>query len=200
MTTPAFPERTAMTTTTTGTGALTLIATIAGHQALPAGLNTRLFDCVIEASNGDWEIFRNGSYTHSTLNLTRGTFVTSNTGAVLTLVAGTHTVRIGGTGDRANLWETEKLKRVVQVISAPATAGAVLGTDYVFLVSGTTTLTLPTAVGNTNQYTVKNTGGGVVSVASTSAQTFDTTASPITIPVAHTSLDFISDGSNWRII
>jgi len=92
------------------------------------------------------------------------------------------------------------ITRSVNVISTATSAGATSSTDYVYLVSGTTTLTLPTAVGNTNLYTVKNTGANTVSIATTSSQTIDGSTAPITLPVANTSLDLISDGSNWRII
>lgn len=91
------------------------------------------------------------------------------------------------------------ITRTVSSISAPATAGATASTDYVYFVSGTTTLTLPTAVGNTNEYVVKNTGAGTVTIATTSAQTIDG-SSTASLPVANTSLTLISDGSNWRIV
>ena len=87
------------------------------------------------------------------------------------------------------------ITRIVSSISAPATAGATASTDYIYFVSGTTTITLPTAVGNTNRYSIKNTGVNTVTVATTSSQTIDgsTTAS---LPVANTSLDLISDNAN----
>lgn len=91
------------------------------------------------------------------------------------------------------------ITRSVNSISSPATAGATAKTDYVYLVSGTTTLTLPTAVGNTNLYSVKNIGTNTVTIATTSAQTIDG-SSTVTLPVKYTSLDLISDGSNWNII
>ena len=106
MSTPVFPERTAQTTTSTGTGTLTLAGAIAGHQSLGASQNTRLLDYVIEASDGAWEIVRNGVYTHTGTLLTRGTFVASSTGTALALPAGTHTVRIGPIGSRASKWDT----------------------------------------------------------------------------------------------
>lgn len=89
--------------------------------------------------------------------------------------------------------------RSVNSVSTATTAGSTMATDYVYLVSGTTTLTLPTAVGNTNLYTVKNTGVATVTIATTSAQTIDGSSSA-SLPVANTSLDLISDGSNWRIV
>jgi hypothetical protein len=90
--------------------------------------------------------------------------------------------------------------RSVNVVSTATAAGSTAGTDYVYLVSGTTTITLPTAVGNTNRYTIKRSGTGVVSIATTSSQTIDGSSSPITINVQYVSLDFISDGTNWEII
>jgi len=89
--------------------------------------------------------------------------------------------------------------RSVNSININTTAGKTAATDYVYLTSGTTTLTLPTAVANTNLYTVKNTGVATVTVATTSSQTIDGSASA-SLPVANTSLSFISDNTNWRII
>jgi hypothetical protein len=91
------------------------------------------------------------------------------------------------------------ITRSINSISSPATAGAGDFTDYVYLVSGTTTLTLPTAVGNANKYAVKNSGSNTVTIATTSSQTIDG-SSTATLPVANTSLDLISDGANWKVI
>lgn len=88
--------------------------------------------------------------------------------------------------------------RSINSVSADTTAGATAGTDYVYLVSGTTTITLPTAVGNTNLYTIKNIGTGVVTIATTSAETIDND-STIIMPVRYTSVDVISDTANWNI-
>jgi hypothetical protein len=90
------------------------------------------------------------------------------------------------------------ITRTITAISSPTTASAASLTDYVYLVSGTTTLTLPTAVGNSNLYTIKNVSG-TTTIATTSSQTIDgsTTA---TLGVQYTSLSVVSDGSNWNII
>lgn len=90
------------------------------------------------------------------------------------------------------------ITRSVSVISTPTTAGATASTDYVYIVSGTTTLTLPTAVGNTNEYTVKRVGTNDVTVATTSGQTIDGSSTAV-IKVQYQSLTFISDNSNWNI-
>lgn len=91
------------------------------------------------------------------------------------------------------------ISRSINSISSNTSAGSTAYTDYVYLASGTTTLTLPTAVGNTNLYTVKNTGSNTVTIATTSAQTIDGSSSA-TLPVANTSLSLISDNANWRVV
>lgn len=90
------------------------------------------------------------------------------------------------------------ITRSINSISSNTIAGAVAAIDYVYLVSGTTTLTLPTAVGNTNLYTVKNVGSGVATIATTGVETIDG-GSTIVMPVRYTSVDLLSDGSNWEV-
>lgn len=91
------------------------------------------------------------------------------------------------------------ISRSILSISSPTTLAAVAHTDYVYLVSGTTTVTMPTAVGNTNLYTIKNVDSSLTTtINTTSSQTIDGSLT-ITLPVPNTSLDLISDGSNWRI-
>ena len=84
-------------------------------------------------------------------------------------------------------------------ISGITTAGAAAITDYVYLCTGTFTVTLPTAVGNTNLYTIKNVSTGTITIATTSAQTIDGSATA-SLPVRYTSLDLISDGANWNVV
>jgi len=79
-------------------------------------------------------------------------------------------------------------------------AGSSPNTDYIYLVNGSHTVTLPTAVGNTSRYDIKNIGTGIATIATTSAQTIDTTDAPITLPVRYTALTIVSNGTNWNII
>lgn len=88
--------------------------------------------------------------------------------------------------------------RSINNISAPQTLGAASFTDYIYNVSGTTTVTLPTAVGNGNEYVIKNVGSGTVTIATTSSQTIDG-SSTVTLSVKNTSLTLISDGTNWGV-
>jgi hypothetical protein len=90
------------------------------------------------------------------------------------------------------------ITRSISTISTNTTAGGTVLTDYVYLVSGTTTITLPTAVGDTNLYTIKRTGVNTVTIATTSAQTIDGVSTQ-TLLTQYESMSFISDGSNWLI-
>lgn len=94
--------------------------------------------------------------------------------------------------------DTIHIKRLISSTSSPTTAGNSASTDYVYLVSGSTTITLPTAIGNTNKYSITNVGVGLVTVATTSSQTINgsTTA---TLPIPNMSLDFISNNTNWVV-
>ena len=96
-------------------------------------------------------------------------------------------------------WTTSLgISRTVTTISTNTTASAAASTDYIYYVSGTTTLTLPSAVINTNRYCVTNTGVSNVTVATTSAQTINGSVT-VTLPIPSMSLEFVSDGANWVI-
>lgn len=87
----------------------------------------------------------------------------------------------------------------ISSISGSTNAGSVAGTHYIYLATGTIPVTLPTAVGNTSLYTVKNVGTGVVTIATTSSQTID--GNPNLLEGAqYQSYDLVSDGANWNII
>ena len=79
-------------------------------------------------------------------------------------------------------------------------AGSLPNTDYIYLVSGSFTVTLPTAVGNTSRYDIKNIrSGSTATIATTSTQTIDGSLTA-TLPVQYTSLTLVSDNANWSII
>jgi len=100
----------------------------------------------------------------------------------------------GGGGGGGGSGITRSIISTASNISGGATAL----TDYVYLISGTTLYTQPTAVSNTNRYTIKNTGVGTVTVGFSGGQTGDgSTTLPLT---PNSSVDLISDNSNWRII
>lgn len=88
--------------------------------------------------------------------------------------------------------------RSIISISTGTTAAAAANIDYVYLCLGTITYIQPTAVGNTNRYTIKNIGTGVVTITFTSGQNADGST---TLAVnAGVSLDLISNNTNWIIV
>lgn len=90
------------------------------------------------------------------------------------------------------------IARSVSTISTSANLGATALTDYVAFIASGGTPTLPTAVGNTNRYTIKNIDTSSHSVLTTSGQTID--GSSFIVLAANTSVDLISDGTNWWVV
>lgn len=114
--------------------------------------------------------------------------------------AGDGTNGVGGSGQiivEEYYAGSTSIARSINSISTPTTAQATNGYDYIYYVSGTTTLTLPTAVQNSNLYTVKNTGSNTVTVNTTSSQTIDGSLSITLIP--NQSVNLLSDIANWRV-
>lgn len=90
------------------------------------------------------------------------------------------------------------ISRSIISSSGSVTMLAVSATDYVYLVTALHTMTLPTAVSNTNMYTVKNNHSAAITVNTTSSQTIDGSTSISLLPGE--SRDFISNNSNWSLI
>jgi hypothetical protein len=138
-------------------------------------------------------------------NLTVGT---SGTDFAISSSTDTHTFNLptASASNRGALsstdWSTFNNKqsgKSINVVSVNTSAGSASSTDYVYLASGTINITLPTAVGNQNLYTIKNVGTGVITVNTTSSETID---GSLTAPirVQYLSLTLVSDGANWNII
>lgn len=142
--------------------------------------------------------------------------VTSNAGVLTAIEAVQGRIKFGdlsGTGtrmvvaDSTGVLSTQAvptgtgtaITRSINTISTNTTAGSTAYTDYIYFVTGTTTITLPTAVSNTNIYTIKNTGTGTVTVATTSSQNIDDNTT-FSITIKNYTIDVISDGTNWKII
>lgn len=100
-------------------------------------------------------------------------------------------------------WATPTTTNTHSIVSKSANYTATTS-DEIILVSasgGGVTITLPTAVGNTNQYTVKKTdsSGNTVTLATTSSQTIDGGTTAV-LRVQYASISVVSDNSNWYII
>ena len=89
------------------------------------------------------------------------------------------------------------ITRSVNNVLVNTTAGAVALTDYVFFITGTVTLTLPTAIANTNMYTIKCISG-IATVACNGVEKIDG-ASTVQIAVED-SVDLISNNTEWKVV
>jgi hydroxylamine reductase (hybrid-cluster protein) len=70
--------------------------------------------------------------------------------------------------------------------------------DYVYFVTALSTQTLPTPVGNTNRYTIKNKHSANITIDTIGAELIEGSASIQIAP--DEAVDIISDNSNWFII
>lgn len=100
-----------------------------------------------------------------------------------------------------NSWATPSgsgggITRSVNNVSATTSAGSSASTDYVYFCIGTFTLTLPTPSGNTNRYTISNSGTGVITLATAAGLINGNEA----LTQQYQSYDLISDNTNWNIV
>ena len=137
-----------------------------------------------------WAAATTGVSVSSVNGITGAVTIAAGIGATVTTLGSTITIGTSGGGNG--------ITRTVLAISASQTLSSTASVDFVYFVSGITTVTMPTAVGNTNRYTIKNAGTNTVTIDTTSSQTIDGGLTAV-LPVANTSLDLVSDGSNWRI-
>jgi hypothetical protein len=124
-----------------------------------------------------------------------GISVSGATGSVTITNTGVRSFN-GSTGDVTY----NALSRYIASISTNTTAGSTANTDFVYVCTAGLTLTLPTAVSNTNRYSVKNTSSSVVKVFTTSSQAIDGITSGYNLTRQYQAIDVISDGSNWFVI
>jgi len=89
------------------------------------------------------------------------------------------------------------IKRIVTTFTNSGTVGSKANTDYVALISSGN-VTLPTAVGNTSRITLKNISSVNRFALGTGGQTIDGSVTVALTP--NTSIDVVSDGSNWVVI
>lgn len=116
--------------------------------------------------------------THSSINAFTVTFTGSTTGTIMASVGSPQP----------------------QTYVAISGTYAILASDYfINATGGTFTATLPTAVGRAGQtFALKNSGTGVVTLATTSSQTIDGELTNV-LAVRYQSVEVASDGANWFV-
>jgi hypothetical protein len=95
MAAPIYADRVKETTTTTGTGTLSLGGTVTGYQtfvnAIGNGNTTKI---LIDDGNGNWELCYSVVTSGAPATLSRGTLIGSSTGSRISFAAGTKTVAV----------------------------------------------------------------------------------------------------------
>jgi hypothetical protein len=88
-----LPDRVKETTTTTGTGTITLAGAVTGFQSFSAvGNANTTYYCIASQTNSEWEVGI-GTYTASGTTLSRTTILaSSNAGSAVNFSAGTKDV------------------------------------------------------------------------------------------------------------
>jgi hypothetical protein len=116
--------------------------------------------------------------------------VTLTSGSNITLTPSGNTITIASGG----------FTRSIFTITTSTTAGSTASTDYVYIgaTSDNINLTLPTAAGNTNRYTVKNSNIGTLTILTTSSQTIDG-ATAYALTKQYQAIDLLSDNTNWIV-
>ena len=179
---------TTITNTAVASNAFTIIQTDTGTSPTATSPTSTL---TLHNTDGQISIAGNSTTNTATLNL--------NTTATLTELNYVHGVTSSIQTQLNAISSGNGIQRIISSVSTATTAGSTLLRDYVYFVSGTTTITLPTAVGNSNLYTIKNVGTNTVTISTTSSQTIDG-SNTASLPVQYTSLDLLSNGVNWNVV
>ena len=140
-------DRVKETTTTTGTGTITLAGAVVGYQTFSVIGNSNTTYYVIEDANNAWEVGI-GTYTLSGTTLSRDTILDNSAGntSAITLSSGTHTVFCGYPAGKSVVTESPTL--VTPALGTPSALVATNATGTAAsLTAGTATLaTLATSV------------------------------------------------------
>jgi len=170
-----------------------------GFQA-PSIANNILWTLPGSDGTSNQVLTTNGSGTLSwtkpvnTLNgLSGGVTLAAGTGITFTASSGTITLSTTGNGGG--------ISRSISTITGSTTALAASSTDYVYVgnTSGNINLTMPTAISNTNRYTVKQNNIGILTLLTTSSQTIDGVTGYL-LTRQYQAVDLMSDNSNWFVV
>ena len=129
-------DRAKETTTTTGTGSVTLLGAVTGSQSLAGvGNGNTTYYCIADQSGANWEVGV-GTYSTTGPTLSRTTVLaSSNAGALVTFTAGTKDVFITYPAERAIYANAAN-------VNSFYASGSLLNTQYFTTASQSVTLTI----------------------------------------------------------
>lgn len=169
-------DRVKETTTTTGTGTVTLLGAVAGYQSFSViGNANTTYYTIVGQTTTEWEVGV-GTYTSSGTTLSRDTILaSSNSGSAVNFSAGTKDVFVSYPADRAVYVDGTSITPS-STASLPVANGGTGQTTYTngqLLIGNTTgnTLTKATLTAGAN-ITITN-GSGSITIASTGGAASD---------------------------
>ena len=132
-------DRVKETSTTTGTGTLTLAGAVTGFQSFNSGIGDGSSTTFVVEDGTNWEVYV-GKYTHSGTTLSRDTLIASSTGSAISWSAGTR-----------NVFISEPSTAVLQGTVVKTASYTALASDSVILCNpaAAMTITLPSAASAT---------------------------------------------------
>ena len=200
-------DRVKETTTTTGTGAVTLAGAVNGFQAFSAGVgNSNTTYYTIQDANGTaWEVGL-GTLNADSTTLTRTTvYESSNSDAAITLTSGTHTVFCTyPAGKSVYLDSIGNLSHAIvpyTTITGDTTLTTANVVVFVNATSGEVDVTLYAATSNGGRTLVikKTDSGNTVNILRAGSETIDG-ATSLALYHQNESITLMSDNSNWFIV
>ena len=200
-------DRVKETTTTTGTGAVTLAGAVTGFQAFSAGVgNSNTTYYTIQDANGTaWEVGL-GTLNADSTTLTRTTvYESSNSDTAITLTSGTHTVFCTyPAGKSVYLDSIGNLSHAIvpyTTITGDTTLTTANVVVFVNATSGEVDVTLYAATSNGGRTLVikKTDSGNTVNILRAGSETIDG-ATSLALYHQNESITLMSDNSNWFIV
>jgi hypothetical protein len=134
-------DRVKETTTTTGTGTLSLGGTLTGYQTFVNGIgNGNQCAYLCDDGNGNWECTWGTITSGTPATLSRGTLISSSTGSRISFAAGTKTVAVVPMAELL-LWPSKSAVLAETTIASATTTDLGTSLTLCVAVSGTTTIT-----------------------------------------------------------
>lgn len=185
-------DRVKETTTTTGTGAVTLLGAAGGFQSFSAiGNGNVTYYAIVGQLSSDWEVGI-GTYTSSGTTLSRDTILaSSNSGSAVNFSAGVKDVFVTYPASAGQLPYTLNNKTSAYTVVVSDLGKVINCTTGTFTVSLTSAATL----GAGFNCWVWNSGAGTITIDPASSETIDG-ASTISL-LANQTTQIISNGTNW---
>lgn len=202
-------DRVQETTTTTGTGTVTLLGAVTGYQsfAVVGNANTTYY-CIAGQTGAEWEVGI-GTYTSAGTTLARTTVLaSSNAGSLVNFSAGTKNVFVTYPAGYTVNTQTGAATSVANAVTFNSSGGAAAGTTYNGSVARTidySSVGAPstTGTGASGSWGISVTGSSASCTGNAATATTATTANGLNSANSYTAVSFTATSderlkTNWR--